>query len=566
MTFPWRDAFTNKLITQTSLAYEKASIIFQIAATHSAIATMQTRFDPEGVKRAFHYYRTAAGMLTYINENFLHAPSTDLSREVVKYLIDVMLAQAHEVFFEKCRDEKKTPGLIAKVVAHTAALYSALVENVKEFQGKKIFDNNWITLLSVRSYSAREVTSAHLPFQIKSKYMTSLSQYYRSLADNASGKHGNALARLIVAEKAAKEAHSLTSGSFSPYFVTTQTPTLPADAGTAMLELTKAHLALCSEKRAEAQRDNDLIYNAVVPTEATLPVIDKTAVATPIPIQEVYGTPDVQKTIGPDLFIKLIPLSVHESASVYSEEKAKLVRGEVEKADVADNEYRAALDSIGVKDGLGRYRAMVEGIVTTNDIVPREVRNWQNEIRTAEDSESTVSMFGQLDRLKAIVREELDSIGRDLEIESRDCEAGRLKYEHFWTQAPSSGLTKTFRQDLKNHVNALDAASNSDKQATDLWQSIGGDIELILDDDKLEAEFNRQLQSADKNNLLDVEVEDNDWQEREKIGGYVAEIEERLGRLSKISRERNETLKDLKEKVCNSTHAIWLSLKTEEPH
>ena len=39
--FPWRDAFTNKLITQTSIAYEKASIIFQIAATHSAIAASQ---------------------------------------------------------------------------------------------------------------------------------------------------------------------------------------------------------------------------------------------------------------------------------------------------------------------------------------------------------------------------------------------------------------------------------------------------------------------------------------------------------------------------------------------
>ena len=36
VNFPWHDAFTNKLTTQTSLAYEKASIIFQIAATHSA--------------------------------------------------------------------------------------------------------------------------------------------------------------------------------------------------------------------------------------------------------------------------------------------------------------------------------------------------------------------------------------------------------------------------------------------------------------------------------------------------------------------------------------------------
>jgi tyrosine-protein phosphatase non-receptor type 23 len=46
-------------------------------------------------------------MLTYINENFLHAPSTDLSREVGKFLISLILAQATEVFFEKCLDATK---------------------------------------------------------------------------------------------------------------------------------------------------------------------------------------------------------------------------------------------------------------------------------------------------------------------------------------------------------------------------------------------------------------------------------------------------------------------------
>src|SRR6266545_530602 len=101
VNFPWRDAFTNKSITQTSIAYEKASILFQMSATHSAIAASQSRSDPEGQKRAFHYFRTCAGMLTYINENFLHAPSTDLSREVVKFLINIILAQATEIFFEK---------------------------------------------------------------------------------------------------------------------------------------------------------------------------------------------------------------------------------------------------------------------------------------------------------------------------------------------------------------------------------------------------------------------------------------------------------------------------------
>lgn len=149
VNFPWHDAFTNKLTTQTSLAYEKASIIFQIAATHSSIAASQNRGDPEGLKRAFHYFRTSAGMLTYINDNFLHAPSTDLSREVIKFLVGIVLAQATEVFYEKCVDEKKGSGLVAKIANQTASMYSGLCDEVKEFMGKGIFDRNWVTIIQV---------------------------------------------------------------------------------------------------------------------------------------------------------------------------------------------------------------------------------------------------------------------------------------------------------------------------------------------------------------------------------------------------------------------------------
>jgi len=149
VNFPWHDAFTNKLITQTSIAYEKASILFQIAGTHSAIAASQNRSDPEGLKRAFYYFRACAGMLTYINENFLHAPSTDLSRDVVKFLVNIILAQATEVFFEKCTDEKKGNALVSKVGAQAAFMYNSLTEEVKEFMGKGIFDRNWVTLIQV---------------------------------------------------------------------------------------------------------------------------------------------------------------------------------------------------------------------------------------------------------------------------------------------------------------------------------------------------------------------------------------------------------------------------------
>ncbi|KAF8957529.1 BRO1-like domain-containing protein [Flammula alnicola] len=486
VNFPWRDAFTNKLITQTSIAYEKASVLFQIAVTHSAIAASQSRSDPEGLKRAFYYFRTCAGMLTYINENFLHAPSTDLSREVVKFLINIILAQATEVFFEKCTDEKKSNTLVSKIASQAAAMYTSLTEEVKDFMGKGIFDRNWVTII-----------------QIKAKYFSSLAQYYRGLADNAASKHGDALVRFIQAESLVKEANRSAS-SFASMFVSNMSPNLPADAGSAIQERTKAHLVICTDKKNEAMRENDLIYNAVLPAFEGLPVIEKTVVATPIHIHDVYGAPDVQKTIGQDFFIRLVPLSVHESA--------------MEKAEGAEGEARSALDGLGVKEGLVRYKAME---------VPMEVRRWKEDIALVEDRDGSN------------VQRDLEGVSRDLDQESRECETMRVKYEHLWAQAPSATLTKKLRQDLKSHFTALERRRRLTSR---------GDIQILLGP-QVEQLFTERGGSKPANLLeLDVDNEGDDAQERQKIKGYVDEIEERLKRLSMISRERNEVLKDLKDK------------------
>ena len=115
-------------------------------------------------------------MLNYINENFLHAPSTDLSRDVVKFLVNIILAQATEVFFEKCVDEKKASPLVAKIASQAAFLYTSLSEEVKEFMGKGIFDRNWVTLIQVSKRSPSPTPPDQLtpPLQIKAKYFNFL--------------------------------------------------------------------------------------------------------------------------------------------------------------------------------------------------------------------------------------------------------------------------------------------------------------------------------------------------------------------------------------------------------
>ncbi|KAG6887635.1 hypothetical protein C0995_013884 [Termitomyces sp. Mi166 len=553
VTFPWHDAFTGKLTTQTSIAYEKASTIFQIAATHSSIAAAQSRSDPEGTKRAFYYFRSCAGMLTYINDNFLHAPSTDLSSDVVKFLADLILAQATEVFFEKCVDEKKGNALVAKVAAQAATMYTTLSEELKEFVGKGIFDRNWAILI-----------------QIKSKHFVSLSQYHRALADTASSNHGDALARLALSTTLSKDAHRL-SVSFSA-----SSPTLPADAASSLVGLTKTLSSLTSTALSTATKENDLIYHASIPAPESLPKIDGISVASPVPIHEVYASPEVQRVIGQELFRGLVPMAVHESASVYSEEKAKVVRKEVEGVERARAEVESVLEGVGVNKGLGRYRALALGRRSSEgrgedgeegggDVIPAEVRRAAEELAQLEsEPEGPVSsMLSTLHMLQERVSADLDALARALDAENRECEEMRVKWGHKWTQEPAGGVAawKGARGEVRSHVGALEVAGRSDEMVRGVWGEVKGDVGVLLGTEGrgLEEVFGEAergeggKEGRKEESLLDLEdvgkEEEEEQELRAKIGGFVAEIEERMSRLDKLARERGQVLGELKEKI-----------------
>jgi HEAT repeat protein len=88
-------------------------------------------------------------MFTYINENFLHAPSSDLSRETVKSLIHINLAQAQEVFLEKQVADNKKVALLAKLSSQAAYLYSQALEGVQDNVNKAIFEKVWHLFIQV---------------------------------------------------------------------------------------------------------------------------------------------------------------------------------------------------------------------------------------------------------------------------------------------------------------------------------------------------------------------------------------------------------------------------------
>ncbi|PLW36226.1 hypothetical protein PCANC_20378, partial [Puccinia coronata f. sp. avenae] len=539
-----KDAFTGKEISQLSLAYEKASVIFNIAATLSSLAAQQNRTSTEGIRRAFHNFRCAAGMFTYINDNFLHAPSTDLSREVVKVLVQLMIAQATEVFVERMTEEKeKKPfGLRARVSTQAAFLYGSVIEDVKDLVNKGIFERSWTWLV-----------------QCKHKYFVSLAQYQRSLADSASSKHGDALTRLQIAETAAKEA-SRYATSFSTSFTTSTgggSVTLPSDAATSLLELTRTHLALCNEAKVSEQRDNDLIYHEALPSEAALPPIEKSSVGEPIAIQEVYGAPEVQKVVGQDIFVRLVPLSVHQSSSLYSEEKAKLIRTEGERCDAADAELATALEFAGLPGSLDKFNDFVNNASTrlsemTNP--SNQVLEWSEAVQQAKEVKPIEKMWDELIALRNQVHQNLENAEQKLDTEARECEQMRVQYDHLWEQQPSLNLTKAWRPSLKSHRDALDAARKSDQQIDEIWQSAKTDLEVLADPtrESLRRLFAENLQAKDNlnaNSLLDVLDTNDEECEMTQMKNMVTAIQENISRLQAIKKERHGVLQDLKERI-----------------
>ncbi|CAN6481778.1 unnamed protein product [Victoria cruziana] len=121
ITFTWYDTFKqNKKASQQNVHFEKAAVLFNLAAIHSQIALSADRTTPLGLKQACNSFQAAAGVFAFLRDNVAMkaslGPSTvDISVECAGMLERLMLAQAQECFFEKVIADGKPPGLCAKV-------------------------------------------------------------------------------------------------------------------------------------------------------------------------------------------------------------------------------------------------------------------------------------------------------------------------------------------------------------------------------------------------------------------------------------------------------------------
>lgn len=376
-----------------------------------------------------------------------------------------------------------------------------------------------------------------------------MAQYFQALADDEANSHGTAVSRLQAAENLAKEANK-GAASF-PGFVPPSS-NLQADCGSILAEHTKRHLTTVQERLKELTKDNDYIYHQTVPPEASLPPVAKLPAAKPIPVSELYAGQDIQRITGPDLFSKIVPLAVTESASLYDEEKAKLIRAESERVDLANSEMAASLDYLRLPGALQVLKGGFD-----QDVLPDEdFRTWCDDVAGHENPRS---IFDSLRTQRDSIISSLDKSSQQLDMEEGVCEKMRSKYESEWTQQPSGRLTTTLRGDVRNYREALTEASRSDSQlASKLQQNqeVFDEMRSAAQNGEVDGLFQRAVGKVRGNsggvgspavepNLLDADFDDS----TPSVMDQIKKVEDILKKLNLIKRERNQVLKDLKDKV-----------------
>ncbi|KAI8909543.1 BRO1-like domain-containing protein [Gorgonomyces haynaldii] len=525
--FPWMDSFSGKKTVQYSLAFEKASIIYNTAAVLSSIASQQPRSDTIGLKTSFNYFQASAGLFLFISENFLHPPSVDLSRDSIKILVDWMLGQAQECFMEKIMLESKRGLLVSKLAMQVSQTYQNILDAI---QGtvKGQFDKSWIELA-----------------KIKQKYFHALALQHKAIQLEQENKYGELVAYCTLGESVAKEASKLGS-SF-----TSVSSLQGSQTGVQVVaEITKSLLNVMTERKTQVTKDNDMIYHESVPNVDGLPPLEKLNAVKCISFADLLpnGQADLPQIIGPDLFHRLIPIAVHQSSSLYSDEKDKLLRNNKDKIASADQEMDAILQSLNVSQHLSRLKQVMKNAQKSSEIKMPQLLVDGLERLVGERTCVSIDNYSKgVDQLKPRIQAKIQELSQTLEQEQQECERYRGLYLSEWTQEPSIKLSQFMHQDLSKMRQNLEQAEQTDNRvftALSQHQELVSLFQMPLD--QIHHAFSAQLKVKEKRpSLIDESLNKN---EMGLLGEQimVEKLDSMLQRLLNLKKERKTLLGEMK--------------------
>uniref|UniRef100_A0A8C8FCF0 Tyrosine-protein phosphatase non-receptor type 23 n=1 Tax=Oncorhynchus tshawytscha TaxID=74940 RepID=A0A8C8FCF0_ONCTS len=317
------EIFSGKTVTHDDISYEQACILYNLGALHSMLGAMDNRVSEEGMKVSCTHFQCSAGAFSYLRDHFSHNFSVDMSHQILNLNINLMLGQAQECLLEKSMLDNRKSFLVARISAQVVDYYKEAcraLENSDTASMLGKIQKDWKKLVQMKIYYFASIAHLHMGKQAEEQQ-----------------KYGERLAYLQSSLDKLSEAIKLAKGQPD-----------------SVQEALKFTMDVIGGKFNSAKKDNDFIYHETVPSLETLASVKGAPLVKALPVN-----PTDPSVTGPDLFAKLVPMAAHEASSLYSEEKAKLLRDIMAKIDSRNETLEQFMDSLGLEpdsvDNLDMY-------------------------------------------------------------------------------------------------------------------------------------------------------------------------------------------------------------------
>ncbi|KAF1926127.1 BRO1-domain-containing protein [Didymella exigua CBS 183.55] len=427
--FPWYPALgynTSRPVSRNNLRYELANIMFNLAAMYSQLAMSSNRSTPDGLKVAANNFCLAAGTISHLRNTVLPElrtePPEDMDLMTLDCLEKLMLAQGQECFWQKAVKDGLKDATIAKLAARVSDLYNEACE--AGIQSDSV-SSEWI----------HHMTAKHHHFAAAAQYRAACDALEKR-------KYGEEVARLkdslTCVNEALKEQRYINK-------------VVLADLNGLKSRVT--------EDLKRAEKDNDMIYLLPVPPKAELKILDRANMVVsrvPKEIAESNALLGDNGELGPALFSKLVPYSVHLAASIYVDRRDRLVNTtiveELENLTAQIHEMLRSLNLPGSLQALEKPLGLPPGLMAHAE----EIRQQDGIHRLERSMEDTKKlMYSDL----AVYNEGVEI----LKSEAAEDENARRRYgTALWTRAPAEQAAPKLYAQIKEIDGYFKAATNSD--------------------------------------------------------------------------------------------------------
>lgn len=321
LQFSWRDEYTKMSSTVPDVGFEEMCVLFNIGALHSKLGATDSRSTPDGMKMACTHFQCAAWTYQVIREQYAQYVGVIIANiDIVRAMELLCLAQAQECILEKCLLDNRKAAVVIKVAAELSNFYFKAHKLLVSGDDAMLYEH-----LPQNKYLVRYV-------QFKIAHYRCVSLLYAGQQAEEQQKMGTRVAYYQAAHDALEEAR----GCIDRMAGGSEQPALFTDTITFTWDVVEA-------KRKAAVNENEFIYHEEVP-RVTGPgfELQGASLVKGIP----FSVTDVEIS-GPDIFARLIPMVAHEASSIYSEQKASLLRyvaDEIEKTDYQLQEFMSAIN------------------------------------------------------------------------------------------------------------------------------------------------------------------------------------------------------------------------------